>query len=343
MNPADPTQPPVPTPGTPQPDSAVPVQPQAPAPFPPVQSMPEPLPASAFVTPAAVDPATSVPPVAPQPPQVTAPPAGPILPEPAVLPQQPAATPVPVFSPPAAAVAPPVQAAETGDKSFVVAWILNIFLGTLGADRFYLGYIGTGVLKLVTAGGLGIWNLIDLIRLLSGSLRDKTGHELNGRKQYLTLAVVVTFVLILIELATSGFWLSLFVHAYQNAQKETSTNAVITWANDTDVENSYNALADELNQTALDASTSNLTALRTDCQNLQNDVTAARKLPAGPPAIAADFKPALDLAGQGAQDCAGGIDAHDTAGVNKGISELDQAAKHLQAVSDTITKYRASS
>jgi TM2 domain-containing membrane protein YozV len=49
------------------------------------------------------------------------------------------------------------------DKKWIVALLLSILLGGLGIDRFYLGYIGTGILKLITLGGLGIWWLIDLI------------------------------------------------------------------------------------------------------------------------------------------------------------------------------------
>ena len=49
------------------------------------------------------------------------------------------------------------------DKKWIVALLLSILIGGLGIDRFYLGYIGTGILKLITLGGLGIWWLIDLI------------------------------------------------------------------------------------------------------------------------------------------------------------------------------------
>ena len=62
-------------------------------------------------------------------------------------------------------------------KSKVVALILSIFLGELGIDRFYLGYIGTGILKLITCGGFGIWWLIDLIMTATGKLKPKDGSE----------------------------------------------------------------------------------------------------------------------------------------------------------------------
>src|SRR5699024_9614775 len=65
------------------------------------------------------------------------------------------------------------QAEGESDKSFVVTWLLGWLLGSLGADRFYLGKIGTAIAKLLTAGGFGIWALIDLIMHLIGATRDK--------------------------------------------------------------------------------------------------------------------------------------------------------------------------
>ena len=63
-------------------------------------------------------------------------------------------------------------------KSKTTAIILSILLGELGVDRFYLGYTGLGILKLITAGGFGIWWLIDLILIATGKMTAKDGSEL---------------------------------------------------------------------------------------------------------------------------------------------------------------------
>ena len=63
-------------------------------------------------------------------------------------------------------------------RDYVIALVLSVIVGTLGVDRFYLGKIGTGILKLVTFGGLGIWWLIDLILIALKKLNDKQGYRL---------------------------------------------------------------------------------------------------------------------------------------------------------------------
>jgi len=64
---------------------------------------------------------------------------------------------------------------SSGGKSQLVALLLAIFIGGLGIHRFYLGYIGIGVIQLLTLGGCGIWALIDLIRIITGDLKPNGG------------------------------------------------------------------------------------------------------------------------------------------------------------------------
>lgn len=64
------------------------------------------------------------------------------------------------------------------DKKFVPAVLLCFFLGSLGIHRFYLGKVGTGILMLLTFGGLGIWTIIDFVRLIIGSMKDRNGLPL---------------------------------------------------------------------------------------------------------------------------------------------------------------------
>ena len=70
--------------------------------------------------------------------------------------------------------ASPLAARATG-KSQLTAVLLSFFLGALGIDRFYLGYTGLGILKLLTLGVFGILALIDFIRILTGDLKPKHG------------------------------------------------------------------------------------------------------------------------------------------------------------------------
>ena len=64
------------------------------------------------------------------------------------------------------------------DRDWVITLLISLFLGTLGIDRFYLGYSSLGVLKLITCGGCGIWALIDVILIALGSLPDVDGRPL---------------------------------------------------------------------------------------------------------------------------------------------------------------------
>ena len=64
---------------------------------------------------------------------------------------------------------------DISPKSRLVTLLLCFFLGVLGIHRFYVGKAGTGILMVLTLGGIGIWALIDLILILVGSFKDKQG------------------------------------------------------------------------------------------------------------------------------------------------------------------------
>jgi hypothetical protein len=66
----------------------------------------------------------------------------------------------------------------SGEKSWLTTMILCLFLGFIGAHRFYVGKIGTGILMLVltTTGISVIWAIVDLILIFSGKFTDKEGN-----------------------------------------------------------------------------------------------------------------------------------------------------------------------
>lgn len=66
------------------------------------------------------------------------------------------------------------------NKTFNTKWLTTLLLcwilGFWGVHRFYLGRIGSGILMLITFGGLGIWYLIDLIVVITGNFKDENGN-----------------------------------------------------------------------------------------------------------------------------------------------------------------------
>ena len=92
----------------------------------------------------------------------------------------------------APAIPAPGSVGAPSDRSFVATWMFAWLLGFLGVDRFYLGKVGTGVVKLITLGGLGIWWLIDLILTLAGVQRDKEGRLLPDFEQHKMIAWIIT-------------------------------------------------------------------------------------------------------------------------------------------------------
>lgn len=53
--------------------------------------------------------------------------------------------------------------------NWVLTLVMSIIFGTLGVDRFIMGHVGLGILKLITLGGCGIWWIIDIILIATKS------------------------------------------------------------------------------------------------------------------------------------------------------------------------------
>lgn len=71
----------------------------------------------------------------------------------------------------------PVIAGQS-EKRILPAAILCFMFGVFGAHRFYVGKTGTAIAQILTLGGLGIWAMIDLIMILTGTFTDEDGNRL---------------------------------------------------------------------------------------------------------------------------------------------------------------------
>ena len=65
---------------------------------------------------------------------------------------------------------------EISKKKRLNVLLICLFLGGLGIHRFYVGKTGSGIVQLLTLGGLGVWALIDCIMILCGAFKDKEGN-----------------------------------------------------------------------------------------------------------------------------------------------------------------------
>ena len=66
-----------------------------------------------------------------------------------------------------------VRTGSVGNKIQAVTFLLCHFFGVFGAHRFYLGKNKTGILMLITLGGLGIWWIVDCYISGAGMIADK--------------------------------------------------------------------------------------------------------------------------------------------------------------------------
>ena len=108
-------------------------------------------------------------------------------------------------------------------KHFLAVFFISFMWGTFGVDRMYWGKWGTGILKLITLGGFGVWVLVDLMIIMHGSMRDKWGRKMLQTAEYKHFAylTVLLFAVVLgIVVLVNGIALILAITQFITAAQD---------------------------------------------------------------------------------------------------------------------------
>lgn len=92
-------------------------------------------------------------------------------------------------------IQPSTGRAAAPERAFLAAWLLSLFLGIFGADRFYLGKYKTAVVKLLTFGGLFVWAFVDLVLLVLNQTSDAAGRPIRMTEKQRVPVYVITGVM----------------------------------------------------------------------------------------------------------------------------------------------------
>lgn len=136
------------------------------------------------------------------------------------------------------------------EKSATTALLLCLFLGTFGVHRFYVGKIKTGILMLLTGGGLVIWTLVDLIRIACCKFTDNEGKSLiyaKGRASSLKLALIIVGSTICAIFVNVILFISLIL--YFTSPMTKTIQDQLTALRESDMNKAYSYMASETKTT----------------------------------------------------------------------------------------------
>ena len=108
----------------------------------------------------------------------------------------------------------PKRNPNISNKEQMTALVFAILFGGLGVHRFYTGYKLIGFLQIITAGGCGIWTLIDIISLIFNKFKTADNKQLAHYNKLASRTIfwygVVIVLLVVLQLAMLGSQLQKF-------------------------------------------------------------------------------------------------------------------------------------